>query len=165
MIVIVFVSRHDVRNRASFSLARKAFPTGGKNLLTFGRRTHTLSLSIDKPPLNTSHFIGGFESERVSSTPVHREFCIPRGKKEARDRGGHESALVTRWHRFPRTMHDDAGDPSNTGAFPGTRYFADNTVGLIDILPTVPDCTIARATSSRWSCIDHCIVPTQLTTP
>lgn len=73
---------------------------------------------------------------------VDREIRDSRRKNERE-----KSALVTRWHRFPRTM---PGDPSNTGRIsPGTLFRRQNRGRLIDILPAPPDCTIARATSSH----------------
>lgn len=96
------------------------------------------SASIDKPAFN-------WQSLRFGEKRVERNFV-------ARRRNGDGSKSVTRWHRFPGTMQSERrGNPWERRAhFPGTRYFVDKTgLGLIDILPTVPDCTIAPATSSR----------------
>lgn len=95
------------------------------------------SASIDKHSTG-SHFVSE-KSELI-------------GNFVARRRNGDGSKSVTRWHRFPGTMQSERrGNPWERRAhFPGTRYFVDKTgLGLIDILPTVPDCTIAPATSSR----------------
>ena len=133
------------------------------------------SSSIDESPLDAGRFIG--QSFR-SAGRVHRQFRVFRLWEEG-GWGNGKSALGRAFGVVLRgTMHGDAGVRSfrtRAPVPPVTRYFVDKTVGLIDILPTVPDCTIACAAFLSFSLslsiplcrcsIGHRIVPTQLTTP